>query len=59
VAAARASDRWSLRHLGVRVRAGYGEPMWCRAGDVVRGSAGLQNQFNLTFFESNFLQFLQ
>jgi hypothetical protein len=43
----------------VRTRAGYGEPMWRRAGDVVRRSAGLQNQLNLTFFESNFLQFLK
>jgi hypothetical protein len=28
VVAARASDRWLLRRLGVRVRLGYGEPTW-------------------------------
>jgi hypothetical protein len=57
LATVRASDRWSLRRLGVRAWAGYGEPTWRRAGDVVRGSAGLQTQFDLTLLHSNFLQF--
>jgi hypothetical protein len=58
VAAARASDRWSLRRLGVRAQPGYGEPMWRARGDVVRGCAKLHKQFHLTIFHSIFLQFL-
>jgi hypothetical protein len=45
VAAARASDRWSLQRLGVRARPGYGEPMWRVRGDVVRWCPELKNSF--------------
>jgi hypothetical protein len=31
-------------------------PTWRRAGDVVRGSAGVQAQFRLALFKLNFLQ---
>jgi hypothetical protein len=41
VAAAQASDRWSLRRLGVRARPGYDEPTWRACGNIVRGSAEL------------------
>jgi hypothetical protein len=56
VAAARASDSWSLRCLGVRARPGYGEPTWWACGDVVRGCAGLRKQLDLAHLKMDFLQ---
>jgi hypothetical protein len=50
VSSARASGRWVFRRLDVRTRARYG------AGDVVRGSAGIQAQFCLALFKLDFLQ---
>jgi hypothetical protein len=35
---------------------GRAGPTWRRVGDVVRGSSGLQSQFDLPLFHSNFLQ---
>jgi hypothetical protein len=58
MAAARASDHWSLRCLGVRAWLGYGELMWWPRGDVVRRCAELHKRFHLTIFHSIFLQFL-
>jgi hypothetical protein len=35
---------------------GTARPAWRRAGNVVRGSAGVQAQFHLALFKLNFLQ---